>query len=292
MVPVPTYGGDVSEVQQEVYSAITQPGTQPVKPGQTVAVINQKGGQGKTTTACEMAVNLADRGVRVRVIDGDGQDGGLSALLAPQWQHVDPAQRWELADVLLDRCTLDQATWPTLVEGVDIVPSSEAVKQFGRMATDPGREWTLQEAIEASDRTYGVNLQDCPPNLGEVTLALLLAADTVIVPVKVGGLDFKGVRQLNKLLTKVRGSRLRPDQTTSAVLVTFRENNALTDQVVDQLIQDYPDALNAAVRKTIRVGEAGFADTPAARFAPSCTAVADYKEITGAVFAPVLEGTA
>ncbi|WP_157982500.1 ParA family protein [Nocardiopsis sp. FIRDI 009] len=274
------------------HTAITRTGSLPIAPGRTIAVINQKGGQGKTTTTAEIATHLAQQGKRVRAMDADGQDGALSVPLAPQWHHTPPAERWELADVLLGKCTLDQATWPTIVPGLDIVPSSEAVKQFGRVASDPGREWTLHEAIEASDRDYyDADLIDCPPDLDEMTLAALVAADGLIIPVKVGGLDFKGVAQLNRTLAKVR-KRLRPDQVTHAIVVTQRQPNALTDQVIDQLLEDFPDAYHAAVRATIRVGEAGFAEQPVLLYAPECTAAADYREITRVVFAPVLEGAA
>ncbi|WP_158562881.1 ParA family protein [Marinitenerispora sediminis] len=272
------------------HTAITRHGSQPIEPGRTTAVINQKGGQGKTTTTVEKATRLAQRGMkegkptrRVRVIDGDGQDGSLTAILIPQWQDTPPAERWELADVMLGRCTLDQATWPTIVPGLDVVPSSEAVNQFSRVATDPGREWTLHEAIEDSKRDYYATFIDCPPDLDEMTLAALVAADGIIIPIKIGGLDFKGLAQLNRTLAKVR-KRLRPDQVTHAIIVTQRQQNGLTDDVIDQLLADFPDALHATVRATIRVGEAGFAEQPVLLFAPECTAAVDYREIADVLF--------
>lgn len=284
----------MTETQKETYTAIQHPGANPIERGQVVAMVNQKGGQAKTTTTCEVAIILAGQGVRVRTIDGDGQDGSLTALLKPQWEHVDPRERYELADVLAGTVNLDQATWPTQVPGVDIVPSSEAVKGFGRGPAEMGLEWRLHEAIAASQNPYDLTLEDCPPDLGLVTLALLVAADRLTIPLKPGGLDYKGFQQLNRTLTQVRGERLRPDQLTSAVLVTQRETNAMTDAIITQVVADYPEALVGSVRKTVRVGEASLGDdpVPVSHYAPQCTAMDDYREITGVLFAPVLERAA
>lgn len=284
----------MTETQKETYTAIQHPGSNPVEHGQVVALVNQKGGQAKTTTTCEMAIILAGQGVRVRTIDGDGQDGSLTALLKPQWDHVDPRERYELADVLAGEVSLDQATWPTQVPGVDIVPSSEAVKGFGRGPAEMGLEWRLHEALAASQVPYDLTLEDCPPDLGLVTLALLVAADCIAIPLKPGGLDYKGFQQLNRTLIQVRGERLRPDQMTSAVLITQREANAMTDAIINQVVADYPEALVGSVRKTVRVGEASLGDNPVpvSHYAPQCTAMDDYREITGILFAPVLERAA
>lgn len=281
----------VQQSEAAPHTAITKPGIGPIPLGETVAILNQKGGQGKTTTTAETGAELAANGVQVRAIDADGQDGGLSVLLPPQWHDVPLEERWELADVLSGRCTLDQATWPTVIPGLYVVPASEAVKRFGRDPGDPGREWTLNEAISTSKRIFGATLIDCPPNLGDVTLTALVAATNIIIPVKAGGLDLKGVSQLNRILILVR-QRMRSDQVVRALIITSRENNTLTDQIIDRLLDDYPDALHGAVRKTVRVAESSLAEEPAALYAPQCTAVADYQEITRALFAPALEAAA
>lgn len=285
----------MTETQKETaYSAIEHVGVHLIERGQVVVVVAQKGGQAKTITTSEIAINLAAQGARVRVIDGDGQDGSITALLRPQWDHVDPRERYELADVLSGECTLDQATWPTQVPGIDLVPSSEAVKGYGRGAAELGLEWRVHEALAASQRAYDVTLEDCPPDLGLLTLALLVAADRTVIPLSAGGLDFIGLQELNRTLARVRGERLRPDQVTSAVVITKRESNALTDHLVGQMVTDYPDAMVASARKTVRVSEASLPPDPmpASHYAPTCTAVIDYREITRALFAPVLEQVA
>lgn len=273
------------------YTAITKPGAEPIPLGATVAILNQKGGQGKTTTTAETGAELAANQVQVRVIDADGQDGGLTVLLPPQWHDAPMEERWELADVLAGKCTLDQATWPTVIPGLYVVPASEAVKRFGRDPGDPGREWTLHEAITASERTFGATLIDCPPNLGDVTLTALVAATDIVIPVKAGGLDLKGVGQLNRILVLVR-QRMRADQVVRALILTVRESNTLTDKIIKLLLSDYPEALHGAVRKTVRVAESALSDEPAALYAPDCTAVSDYREITHNLFAPALEAAA
>lgn len=285
----------MTEQTRETARAIEQLGIHRIEPGQIVAVANHKGGEGKTITATEVAVTLADRGARVRVIDGDGQGASTTFVLRPQWDHVDPRERYELADVLAGEATLDQATWPTMIPGVDLVPSSSAVQGFGKGPAEMGLEWRLHEAFAASERPYDVQLQDCPPSLELLALALLVAADKVVIPLKAGGLDYEGLLELNQTLATVRGPRLRPDQVTAAILLTVRENNTLTTVMLEQLLQDYPEALVGSVRKTVRVGEATVDREnrmPVSRFAPTATAVIDYQEITEILFAPVLERAA
>lgn len=257
-----------------------------VRPGETVAVCNQKGGQGKTTTAVSLAAELAGRGARVRLIDADAQDGSATMWLPPQWDDVAREEQYDLVHALTGEVDLDAATWPTTVSGLDIVPSYTSLKRFEREQT-PGRDIALQAAIaEAAD--YDVTLIDCPPNLDQITVTALVAASAVVIPVKAGGLDLEGIRELNKTLGLVR-SRLRADQRTAAVVVTQKLNSALTEQVIELLATDYPDAVHAVIRHTVRVAEAPLAHQPLTVYAPEATATADYAAMAATVFAPVLD---
>ncbi|MCY9787924.1 ParA family protein [Nocardiopsis sp. EMB25] len=258
-----------------------------VGPGEVVTVVNQKGGQGKTTTAVSLAAELASRGLRVRLVDADAQEGSTTRWLPPQWQDADPEQRFNLLHVLQGRVGLAQATWPTTIEGLELVPAFASLKSF-ESETVPGRDVALQTAIDRGPQV-DVTIVDCAPDLGQTTLTALVAGSAVVIPVKVGGLDLWGVAELNKTLALVR-DRLRADQRTVAVVVTQVLRSGLTDDVIDQLKADYPDALHATVRHTVRVGEAPLEHTPLHVYDPEATATVDYAALASNLFAPILEG--
>ncbi|WP_083934492.1 ParA family protein [Nocardiopsis baichengensis] len=258
-----------------------------VNSGEVVAVINQKGGSGKTTTAVTLAAYLASQGVPVDLVDADKQDGSATEWLPPQWEEVPIRRRWDLSHVLLEETDYDSALWPTDVEGpLSILPSFESLEQF-ELKQAGGKDFLLQEAMENSKRRVGVTIIDAPPNLGQVTFTCLAAASAVIIPTRIGGLDMKGVAQLNKTVSRVR--RLNPKQRTVALLVVDRQKSNLTDDVADQLAADYPEALQGSISHTVRVGEAPYAQEPLTTFAPSSNAMQDYKAVADALFAPVLQ---
>lgn len=259
-----------------------------IRPGDVVAVVNQKGGAGKTTTATTIAAFLAAEGVPVTLIDADEQDGSATEWLPPQWDDVPLEEQFDLQHVLADEVELDQALWPTSIEGFTIVPSFIGLSQFDTSDV-PGKDGILQIAVEESQRKGTVTFIDCPPSLRQTTVTALVAASAIIIPAKPAGLDFKGMAQLNKTLSGVR-RRLRRDQRTSAVVNTMVNTNAkLTDMVVGQLRKDYPEALHASVSITTKVGASQFAQEPLTVYEPRGTVTRQYKEITEALFAPVLE---
>jgi chromosome partitioning protein len=258
-----------------------------VGPGEVVTVVNQKGGQGKTTTAVSLAAELASRGKRVRLVDADAQEGSTTRWLPPQWDQAPAEERFNLLHVLTGQVKLAQATWPTTVENLDIVPAFASLKRF-ESETVPGRDVALQSAIDRGP-AYDATIIDCAPDLGQTTLTALVAGSAVVIPVKVGGLDLWGVAELNKTLALVR-DRLRADQRTVAVVVTQVLRSGLTDEVIDQLKVDYPGALHAVIRHTVRAGEAPLEHVPLREYEPTATATADYTEMVDRLFAPILEG--
>lgn len=258
-----------------------------VGPGEVLTVVNQKGGQGKTTTAVSLAAEVAARGKKVRLIDADAQEGSTTRWMTPQWENTPTEERYSLLQVLTGQVSLEAATWPTTVPGLQIVPAFSSLKRF-ESETVPGRDVALQTAI-ARGPEVDVTIIDCAPDLGQTTLTALVAGSAVAIPVKVGGLDLWGVAELNKTLGLVR-DRLRADQRTVAVIVTQLLRSGLTDDVIEQLKVDYPDALHATVRHTVRAGEAPLAYQPLREYAPEATATADYAALVDELFAPLLAG--
>ena len=250
-------------------------------PPRRYVITNQKGGQGKTTTAVNLGTELAVAGARVRVIDCDPQMGSATYWLPPQWDDVPPHERRDLAHVLLGQATLDEATWPTAVPGFAIVPSFHTAAQF-EAVRPPGADLVLRQAIDAAT-VYDVTLVDCPPNLGLLTVTAITSADDVIVPVKPGGLDLAGVSDLNQTLALVR-QRLNPALRVRAVVVCDRLRTNLAGAVEQQLAADYPDAVHHAIRHTVAASEAPTLHRPLREHAPRATATADYRDLAARLY--------
>jgi chromosome partitioning protein len=242
-------------------------------------ITNQKGGQGKTTTTVELAAEFAASGRRVRMIDCDPQYAALTAWLPPQWESADQAARFDLSHVLAgtDPVPIDRATWPTSVPNLYIVPSFKTAVTFDRMSP-PGADFAIREALEESDEPFDVTLIDCPPNLGQLTVSAITAADDVIIPVLPGALDLMGVSDLNQTLALVK-KRLNPALTIAAVLLRRIRKTGYGTETERQLIMDYPQAIFQIVRHSVRAEEAPGEHKTILDYAPEATTAADYREL-------------
>ncbi|MFJ7497837.1 ParA family protein [Streptomyces sp. NPDC097727] len=252
----------------------------PAEPTRTFVVVNQKGGAGKTTTAVELAAAWAADGLRVRVIDADHQEAALSVWLLPQYPADAP--RYSLRSVFFDECSLAEATYPTLFEGVDIVPSGldlsrvEYERPIG--AENAIAAALTQEAEEAGGRPpYDVTLIDAAPSLGLVTVAALTAGDDALVPVKVGGLDMKAMASLDRTIRSVQ-RKTNPKLKVGAVFLTAWDKSDFARQLATKVSEDYPDAVVVPIRRSVRAAEAPIAEQPVRLYAPKSTAAGDYDQ--------------
>jgi chromosome partitioning protein len=236
-------------------------------------VTNQKGGQGKTTTTVGLGAAFAAAGRRVRMIDCDPQLASLTHWFPPQWDGAGDAGRYDIFHVLCEGVPVDRATWPTGVPNLDIVPSFKTATQFDRMPP-PGADFVLREALDGA-APYDVTLIDCPPNLGQLTVAAIASADEVIVPVLPGALDVAGVSDLNQTIALVR-KRLNPAVSVAAVTLRRIRRTAFGDAVERQLVADYPDAIFQIIRHAVRAEEAPLAHQTLIDYAPDSAPTADY----------------
>ncbi|MFE9783648.1 ParA family protein [Streptomyces sp. NPDC005775] len=250
------------------------------EPSRVFVVVNQKGGAGKTTTAVELAAAWAAAGLRVRVIDADHQEAALSVWLLPQYPEGSP--RHSLRSVFFDECTLAEATYPTLFEGVDVVPSGldlsrvEYERPIG--AENAIAAAIAQEAESAGGRSpYDVTLIDAAPSLGLVTVAALTAGDEAMVPVKVGGLDMKAMASLDRTIGSVQ-RKTNPKLKVGAVFLTAWDKSDFARQLATKVSEDYPDAVVVPIRRSVRAAEAPIAEQPVRLYAPKSTAAGDYDQ--------------
>lgn len=239
-----------------------------VTPGnRVIAVANQKGGAGKTTTASTLGAVWAAWGLRVRLVDADPQLGSLSFWLPPQ--RVAP----DLRAVYFDEATLDQATVETSVPGLFLVASDKTLGQV-EYANLADANLAMRSAIREST-PVDITLLDCRPSLGVLTVSQLAAADEILIPLGASGLDLPGLMELAETLETVK-RRLNPGLRVSAVVVCHDSETKLSRKVRNQLEEDYPDAIHWRIRRSVRVEEAPFAHEPLTTFAPDVPATQEY----------------
>jgi chromosome partitioning protein len=241
-----------------------------------VAVANQKGGVGKTTTTVSVAAALAGLGARVLVVDLDPQGNATTGL----GLRADQGEA-STYQVLVDDLPAEQALRATEVEGLDVLPSSldlagaevELVPAFSR-------ELRLRRALEDLRTHYDVVFVDCPPSLGLLTINALVAADQVLVPIQCEYYALEGLGQLMRTVRLV-GDNLNRDLELGGVVLTMYDGRTnLSQQVVDEVRDYFGDrAYRAIIPRTVRLSEAPSFGQPITVFDPSSRGARAYERL-------------
>jgi len=242
-----------------------------------IAIANQKGGVGKTTTAINLAGALAENGLRVLLIDMDPQ----ANLTAGLGINLNTVQR-SMADVLSDgRSSLPDVILPTETAGIDVAPAHiDLASTEGELFTALGRESILREAMRESVDEYDYVLIDCPPNLGLLTVNGLVAADSVIIPVQTQFYAMKGLNNLVKVINAIR-LKLNHDLRILGLLPTFydRRTNLARDMLDELRVVGDHHVFDSIVRNTVKLGEAPLVGRPITSYAPASEAARTYREL-------------
>jgi chromosome partitioning protein len=244
---------------------------------QVIAIANQKGGVGKTTTAINLAGALEEQGYRVLCIDMDPQ-ANLTAGLGINLNTVEKS----MADVLADgRATLADVIRPTEGAGIDVAPANiDLASTEGELFTALGREQVLRDALEGQVDAYDYVLIDCPPNLGLLTVNGLVAANSVIIPVQTQYYAMKGLNNLVKVINMIR-MKLNRDLRILGLLPTFYDGRTnLARDMLDELrvVGDH-HVFSSIVRNTVKLGEAPLAGRPITSYAGASEAARTYREL-------------
>lgn len=240
----------------------------------TLAVTNQKGGSGKTTTAVNLAATLGERGLRVLLVDLDPQAS------ASAWLGVRDGGRG-LLDVLTANVDLVDVVQGTEAEGVDVAPASAWLASAEKaLAGEPGAELVFSKALRRLPASWDYVLVDCPPALGLLTVSALAAVDEVLVPVELSPMALAGVARLSETVDLVR-SRLN-ERLELAHLVACRVDTRtnLSRDIVAALRQRFGEkVLAAVVRETVRLREAWSYGKPITAYDPHGAGAEDYRAI-------------
>lgn len=236
-----------------------------------VAVANQKGGTGKTTTVVNLAAAIAETGRRVLVVDLDAQAN------ATTWLGAAP-DKFDTLSVLLRDAGIDEAAVPSNIPGVEVVPATSELSSVERaLASDVGVELRLRAALDRAT-ARDVVLIDCLPALSLLTVAGMAAADTVLVPVLPGALELEAVAQLLGTVDKV-AEALAPDLAVGHVLVCGAGTRTRMDRdVVATLRRRFPrETMQTVIGRTVRLAEAYARRQPITVYDPTGKAAEQYR---------------
>lgn len=237
----------------------------------TVAVLNQKGGVGKTTTTVNLGAGLAALGRRVMLIDLDAQANLTLSLGMVDGMDTRPT----MLKVLQGEATVEEVAIER--EGMTVVPSSVTLAGADYLfASAIGRDTLLADAL-AAVKGYDYLLLDCPPSLGFMTINALAAADEALVPVQVEYLALHGIASMTKTIEAVRKRLNRSLSLGYVVCTRYDERRTLNREVVDNIRGHFGDRLlKTIIRENIAVAEAPSHGKPIQDYKPSSHGTEDY----------------
>ncbi|MFK0248138.1 ParA family protein [Amycolatopsis azurea] len=252
-------------------------------PALVMAMCNQKGGVGKTTSTINLGAALAECGRRVLLVDFDPQ-GALSVGLGIQPHELDQT----VYNVIMERSvSITDVIRKTRVDGVDLLPSNIDLSAAEvQLVAEVGREHTLLRVLRPVMNDYDYVLVDCQPSLGLLTVNALTAADGVIIPLECEFFSLRGVALLIDTIEKVQ-ERLNPKLDITGILATMYDPRTLhSKEVMARVVEAFGDTVfDTVINRTVRFPETTVAGEPITTWAPKSAGAAAYRALAREVIA-------
>ena len=220
--------------------------------GKVVAIANQKGGVGKTTTSVNLSTILAKRGKKVLLIDADPQGNATSGL------GIDKDTKFSVYDVLVNDVDIDNTVKETMVKNLDLCPSN--INLAGaevELVSMMSREHRLKEKIDSQKDKYDYIIIDCPPSLGLITLNAFTASDSVLIPVQCEYYALEGLGQLVNTINLVKKHLNKNLTIEGALLTMFDIRTNLSNQVVSEVNKYFENKVyKTVIPRNVKLSEA------------------------------------
>ena len=244
-----------------------------------IAMVNNKGGVGKTTCALNIAAGLARRERRVLIVDTDPQANASLVLLGTKLFELPHS----IYDVLLEHDRhIQEIIVPTPIHGLDLAPSQTSLANAElNLASVRGRERVLRRSMAQGLEDYQYILIDCPPSLGLLTINALLAAGEVYIPIAMTYLALEGVGQVMDAIEAVKRDLEHPALTITGVIPTFFDGRTRLSKEILQSVRDYfgEVVFDTPIRKNVKLDEAQSHHQSIFDYAPRSAGALEYESL-------------